>query len=138
MKKKISIILVIVWMILIFIMSSFDATNSSNQSNFIVNIISNIFNINNLDILSYIIRKLAHLTEYTILGILTLNMTRQNNIKTNIGIIIGIIFAISDEIHQIFVPGRSCQITDILIDILGIFIGYIIYKYILKLIKRKK
>ena len=44
MKKKISIVLVILWMSLIFIMSSFNGDNSSNQSSFIVDIISNIFN----------------------------------------------------------------------------------------------
>ena len=138
MKKIISIILVIIWMIFIFIMSSFDATESNNQSNYIVNILINIFNINNLDILSYIVRKLAHLTEYTILGILISNMVKQINFKTYTGLIISVSYAISDEIHQLFIPGRSCQITDICIDTIGICIGFIIYKYILKFIKRKK
>ena len=137
MKKTISIILVLIWMIFIFTMSSFNATESNNQSSYIVNILSSILNINNLDILSYIVRKLAHLTEYTILGILILNMVKQINIKTYIGLIISISYAISDEIHQLFISGRSCQITDICIDTLGICIGFIIYKYILKFIKRK-
>ena len=138
MKKTISTILVIIWMIFIFTMSSFNATESNNQSSYIVNIISSILNIKNLDILSYIIRKLAHLTEYTILGILTLNMTKQYNLKLYIGLIISIIYAISDEIHQLFISGRSCQITDILIDTFGIFIGFIIYKCLLKFIKKYK
>ena len=136
MKKKISIILVILWMILIFIMSSFSGNDSSNQSNFIVDIISNIFNINNIELLSLIIRKLAHFTEYFILGILVYNMIYNLNKKKYISIIICILYAISDEIHQLFVIGRSCKFIDILIDscgsITGIYFLYLIYKIFLK------
>ena len=70
----------LLWMFLIFIMSSFDATESTNQSNFIVNIITNIFKIENIELLSFIIRKLAHFTEYLILGLLVANMFTKNNI----------------------------------------------------------
>ena len=119
MKKKLSLLSVLIWMIFIFIMSSFDASESSAQSNIIVNFISNIFNINNIEFLSLIIRKLAHFTEYFILGILTYNLIKNYRKKYYIAIIICIIYAISDEIHQIFIPGRSCQITDILIDSIG-------------------
>ena len=119
MKKSISILLVILWMIFIFIMSSFNSTESSNQSNFIINIIINIFNINTTEILSLIIRKLAHFTEYFILGILVYNMIYNLNKKKYISIIICILYAISDEIHQLFVVGRSCNIIDILIDNFG-------------------
>lgn len=119
MKKKLSLLSVLIWMIFIFIMSSFNASESSAQSNIIVNFISNIFNINNIEFLSLIIRKLAHFTEYFILGILTYNLIKNYRKKYYIAIIICIIYAISDEIHQIFIPGRSCQITDILIDSIG-------------------
>lgn len=132
MKKRISIILVVIWMILIFIMSSFNSTESSNQSGFIVDIIANIFNINNLNILSLIIRKLAHFTEYFILGLLVYNMIYNHNKKTYIAIIICILHATSDELHQILVPGRSCQLLDITIDsigsLLGIYLLFIFFK----------
>ena len=65
------------------------------------------------------------------------NMIKQNNIKLYIGLLVSILYAISDEIHQLFIPGRSCQITDICIDTLGILIGFTIYKYSIKFIKRK-
>ena len=134
MKNKISIILVILWMILIFIMSSFDANNSSNQSNFIVDIVVNIFKIDNIELLSLIIRKLAHFTEYFILGILVINMFNKNNISNKylISIILCIIYACTDEIHQFFVPGRSCQVTDVIIDSMGSIMGVYLYKLINK------
>lgn len=132
MKNILNLIIVITWMLLIFIMSSFDATESANQSNFIVNIISNILNIENARLLSLIIRKLAHFTEYLILGFLTINMLNKNDIsrKYLISILICIIYATSDEIHQIFVPGRAYQIRDILIDSIGSITGVYLYKLI--------
>lgn len=119
-------------MLLIFTMSSFDATESANQSNFIVNIITDIFKIENIELLSFIIRKLAHFTEYLILGFLTINMLNKNDIskKYLLSILICIIYATSDEIHQIFVPGRACQIRDILIDSIGSITGVYLYKLI--------
>lgn len=119
-------------MFLIFLMSSFDATESTNQSNFIVNIITNIFKIENIELLSFIIRKLAHFTEYLILGLLVANMFTKNNINNLylISIILCIIYATSDEIHQLFVPGRACQLRDILIDSIGSITGVYLYKLI--------
>ena len=132
MKNKSSTILMLLWMFLIFLMSSFDATESANQSNFIVNIITDIFKIENIELLSFIIRKLAHFTEYLILGSLTINMLNKNDIskKYLLSILICIIYATSDEIHQIFVPGRACQIRDILIDSIGSITGVYLYKLI--------
>ena len=132
MKNKSSTVLVAIWMIIIFIMSSFDSVESSNQSNFIVDIIANIFKIENIELLSFIIRKLAHFAEYLILGLLVANMFTKNNINNLylISIILCIIYATSDEIHQIFVPGRACQLRDILIDSIGSIIGIYLYKLI--------
>lgn len=132
MKNILNLIIVITWMLLIFIMSSFDATESTNQSNFIVNIITDIFKIENIELLSLIIRKLAHFTEYLILGFLTINMLNKNDIskKYLLSILICIIYATSDEIHQIFVPSRAYQIRDILIDSIGSITGVYLYKLI--------
>lgn len=131
-KNKISLLLVILWMIFIFVMSSFDATSSSNQSNFIVDIITSIINIKDIGLLSLIIRKLAHFIEYFILGILVINFITRYDKKIIIAIFLCIIYATSDEIHQIFVPGRSCQIIDIMIDSLGSIMGIYLYKLITK------
>lgn len=137
-KKIISLILVIIWMIFIFVMSSFDGNESSTQSNFIVNFIVNVFNINNVDIISLIIRKLAHFTEYLILGILVSNMMIHFDKKCYISIIICIIYAISDEFHQMFVPGRNSQIYDMIIDIFGSLTGIILFNILMKFKKNKK
>lgn len=137
-KKRISILLVIIWMLLIFIMSSFNSAESSNQSNFIVNIIVNILNINNIDTLNLIIRKLAHFTEYFILGLLVYNMIYNYNKKTFIAIIICILYAISDELHQMLVPGRSYQLLDITIDSLGSISAIYILKTLINKFKNNR
>lgn len=129
MKNKLNIILVLIWMLLIFLMSSYNANMSSEQSGVIVNFIANILNINNLELLSLIIRKLAHYTEYLILGLLVVNLLKDyHNKYLLISFIICILYATSDEIHQLFVPGRSCQFLDILIDTLGSITGTYLYK----------
>ena len=124
-------------MAIIFTMSSFNSIESANQSNYKVNIISSVLNINNIELLNLIIRKLAHYIEYLILGILVINMFIKNNIPPSylISIIFCIIYAISDEIHQFLIPGRACQIKDILIDSIGSITGIYLYKLISK---RKK
>ena len=137
-NKNIKVLLVIFWMALIFIMSSFNSTESSSQSNFIVNIISNILNINNIELLSFIIRKLAHFTEYLILGLLVYNAINSYNKKTYIAVIICIIYAISDEIHQLFISGRSCQILDMTIDSIGSITGIYLLSYVKRIYNKLK
>lgn len=104
--------------------------------------------------LSFPVRKCAHFTEYAILGIL-LTLTagawfpgsipaRINNTHMSIpsaGIspvrrggpfLAGVLYAVTDEIHQCFVPGRAGQIRDVLIDACGVFVGVIIINRLLR------
>lgn len=84
----------------------------------------------NIWTLNRIVRKLAHLTEFTILGgvlyaILRRYITYGTVIKT-IGL--GMLIASLDEFIQLFSPGRSSQISDVLIDTVGVIIGILIVK----------
>ncbi len=136
LKKFINIGLLILWMIIIFVLSNDTGTASSNKSDGIASFISDIISFIDTDTLIFIIRKLAHFTEYLILGILFLNVLKDyNNIDIKL-VIITILFcfsyAISDEVHQLFIQSRSGKFTDVLIDTLGSSIGVIIYYLILK------
>ncbi len=124
--KKISIILVIIWMIVIFVFSNMNGTLSSAQSDGIVTKIADIINYSgNLDTSIVIIRKLAHFIEYLILGILVLNACKYNSVKSMIvlSIIICILYACLDEIHQLFILDRSGNILDVCIDTIGSLCG---------------
>lgn len=123
-KKKeliISWMLLVIWMIFIFIMSSFNGNISSNQSGSIADLIYNLFNISDTEKVSLIVRKCAHVSEFFILGILVINLVSKYNVKHIyfISFIVCVLYASSDEFHQLFVPGRSGQVTDIFIDMIG-------------------
>lgn len=55
--------------------------------------------------------------------------------KLGFSLIIGIVYASSDEIHQCFTPGRGPLLTDVIIDTMGIFLGILLVMLILKVHK---
>jgi VanZ family protein len=73
------------------------------------------------------IRKLAHFTEYLVLGALTLRaLLLQGTARTRatvVAIMLGALFAASDELHQAFVPTRTAAVGDVLIDAAGVVAG---------------
>ena len=149
MKKIISFIVLILWMIVIFSFSSADANKSTGTSDKVITtmieikdkITNNETSNNEKEIIvknsSFYIRKLAHITEYLILGFLMFNLLKQYSV-TNIYYAIGlsILYSCTDEFHQLFISGRSGSIRDVLIDSIGILIGTYLYK--LLFIKNKE
>ena len=149
MKKTISFIVLILWMIVIFSFSSADANKSTGTSDKVITtmieikdkITNNETPNNEKEIIvknsSFYIRKIAHITEYLILGFLIFNLLKQYSV-TNIYYAIGlsILYSCTDEFHQLFINGRSGSIRDVLIDSIGILIGTYLYK--LLFIKNKE
>lgn len=84
----------------------------------------------NIWALNRIIRKLAHLTEFTILGgVLYVVLRRYIEYGTVVKTIgVGIVIACLDEFIQLFSLGRSSQVFDVLIDTIGIIIGILVVK----------
>ncbi|HUW24012.1 MAG TPA: VanZ family protein [Patescibacteria group bacterium] len=75
-----------------------------------------------------ILRKLAHMTEYAILFILSFRALRSTNslsTRRNLiyALVISVLYAASDEYHQTFVPGRAGRIWDVAIDTAGVLGG---------------
>jgi VanZ family protein len=126
-RKTILMILVSLWTLFIFAQSLLPGEVSSNQSGFIVDILYPLIQkmgINmNVDTFSFWIRKLAHFTEYFILGVL-LFMTYRHRFQTKMLILIiflqGFLTASIDETIQLFTPNRSGEIRDVLIDVFGV------------------
>lgn len=77
-----------------------------------------------------IIRKLAHFSVYTVVGFCAMGFMCTfeitNILKIIVSFSVGIIYAITDEIHQSFVPGRVQNIMDVLIDGAGVLSGIFI------------
>ena len=117
-------------------LSNDNGIQSSGKSDGIAYFIASKINIINTDDLIFIIRKMAHITEYLILGILLFNVLKDYNIINTKLVIITIMFcftyAISDEVHQLFIQSRSGKFSDVLIDTIGSSIGSFIYYLIMK------
>lgn len=147
LRKVIKFTLVICCMLIIFMFSSDSGTASSKKSDsVIINLVEIISNkkVNNKDRDKYIekyvfpVRKCAHFTIYLVLGILVISLLseyRVVNFKTVLYVLLIVfLYACSDEFHQLFVPGRSSEIRDVLIDSSGGFIG----SYLYYLFRRKR
>ncbi len=148
--RIILIILLIITFFYIFNFSSQDSEKSGNLSRTItVSVTKNIKKIQELDYnkkndvlntIEKVIRKLAHFSEYTFLGILLMSLMSTYKLKqTNkfiISIGIGFLYACSDEFHQLFVPGRTAKFTDVLIDTSGVIVGSILIFIVILSIKK--
>lgn len=87
------------------------------------------------------VRKCAHASEYAVLGVLTLGTAYsflEDRGKRRILISWGIVtlYAATDEFHQLFVPGRSCQLRDVCIDSTGALVGILLFSLIKCKIKK--
>lgn len=134
-KKVFSWFLVFLWMGLIFVQSHKVAAESNKLSKgvteIIIETVEKISPDAELDIslsqLNHIIRKNAHFFSYLILGVLTLNALITSGgggyKSIGLGLLICILYAISDELHQTFIPGRSGEIKDIILDSVGALVG---------------
>ena len=90
----------------------------------------------------HIVRKTAHFTEYTILGML-LRLCIESWIgkrKTLIPLswAAGTLYACTDELHQLIIDGRSGQWSDVLLDSSGVLTGVLLISLVLLIIRRKE
>ena len=70
------------------------------------------------------LRKIAHATEYAILGALLARATGG----TGVAFVLGVVYAISDEVHQTFVAGRHGAPLDVAIDAIGVAVGIALWQ----------
>ena len=145
MKRKVLLMLswsaVIAVCVCIFLFSGTVAEESSEQSSAIIEWIQTIFGVAFTD---FVVRKAAHVLEYTALGFFSANAFYYTFKKIKIifaAFGFSFLYSISDEIHQLFVPGRAGQIRDVLIDTAGIAAGiaawYLLYRIVKQWGKRK-
>ncbi len=149
--KKISLLFLILttcWMSIIFYFSSREGDESSQDSLSIGIWIGNAF-IEDFDTWScdeqyefveridYPIRKCAHAMEYTCLGFLAYCILKEPNKKWFLlAWLLCALYAASDEFHQLFVVGRSGQISDVCLDSCGAFVGIFLANRLHKYWKR--
>lgn len=136
-KRVIYLILIVCWMLTIFYFSSQNADDSQSTSDVFTDKIVGILNISNestadsvRNIVSFIVRKSAHFIIYFVGGFVIYGFMKTFDISTKnvlyYSILFGCFYAISDEIHQYFVPGRAAEVRDVFIDTFGVFLMTII------------
>lgn len=149
-RKIIKLIIVVLCMVIIFSFSTDTGTESNKKSDGVIISICKTFIKHDLStkekekyINKYVklVRKSAHFLIYLILGISIISLIKEYQIINSkallIAITISFLYACSDEIHQLFVNGRTGKIIDVLIDTLGSIVGVYLYYYIYKF-RRKK
>ena len=146
--KWFKIILLILWMGLIFSFSNQTGTSSSSLSTKVLTRIAITIDKDMtdeeidefVDKYSFIIRKVAHLTIYFILGILAYINLREYMKVTPALVIYSIIFCLvyasTDEIHQLLVNGRSGNIYDVILDTCGSTLAILISYYSRRRLKK--
>ncbi len=121
----------IAWMILIFALSHMDGNTSASKSQLLVDLLLRL-GINPevlpVEVLSLIVRKTAHFSEYLVLAIISLPLFRhyrKGNSPPYWLLAWGfcVLYAASDEWHQTFIPGREGRATDVMIDAVGAALG---------------
>ena len=149
MKKKITFLILVLWMIVIFCFSDQNGTRSSGISRFIGYGIAEKQNQLNqqekskekieeqVEGMQFLIRKSGHMGEYALLATLVLtHMSCYVNKPKKYwlwGWAFCILYAITDEIHQLFVPGRSGRIFDVGVDAVGSLGGVAVFTIFLQL-----
>ena len=119
-------------MSLIFFMSHKPAVESAEMSGFIVEwLLAHGIGKDLAGSLDFAVRKCAHMAEYFVLAccvsFLFIYIKKNYAIGVRImALIISVMYAVSDEIHQLFVPGRAGKASDVLIDSIGIAFAFII------------
>lgn len=138
-KKVIKGLIVVLCMLSIFLFSTDNSRESTSKSNRVILGITNLLHkdLSNkekekiIDMFFVPIRKMAHFGIYLVLGISLISFLREFSIPILklllLSIFLAFLYACSDEIHQLFVPGRSGQFSDVLLDTLGASVGIFIY-----------
>ena len=135
--RTILTILLIINCIIIFNFSEQNSEESTNLSRKVTVTVLSVSNnytepitqedFNKIDHTEYVIRKLAHFSIYTCLGIILMSLASTSKFtikkKMIICILAGMIYAILDEIHQSFTPGRTPLVGDVIIDTVGVTVG---------------
>lgn len=151
-KRIVLALLLIIIMSSIFIFSEQDGNTSKNTSDtFTSVVIDKITDVTKKEITKekkknlivntrFIVRKMAHFTVYLVLGILIYQFLSTFNINKIVlySILFCLLYAITDEIHQLYSIGRTARVYDVIIDTIGSSLGIIVTHKIMKRTKSKK
>ncbi|MBC8544602.1 VanZ family protein [Bianquea renquensis] len=124
---------VLIWMVVIFLFSAQNGAQSGDLSGSLLEKILAFFHFSTeqTDFWEMILRKGAHFGVYFILAILLAVAFRASGVSLRKGIGLALLlsaaYAVTDEVHQYFVPGRAMRAFDVFIDTCGAATGLLLY-----------
>lgn len=142
-RKNIFIAALIFWFCVIFAFSAQTGENSSVLSDDAASYITGAFAVNT-DLAVKIVRKGAHLAEYAVAGFLlcgcfcSVPLYRK---RIFLSFVFAAVFAVLDELHQYYVPGRNGCFKDVLIDCAGAAVGIAVFfaaRHIVRQVKKQR
>jgi VanZ family protein len=126
----------------IFYLSHKPADESTVESDIFVNLPQQFFESANpelspeeiYNVLQFIVRKIAHVIEFTTLSIWATGLLILYRVKYAylLGFLFSSIYAATDEIHQMFIPGREAKWSDLVFDMCGALLGAVIVWVIMR------
>ncbi len=93
--------------------------------------------------LQHIVRKSAHAFVYTVMGVLSMSFMltfdfRKIKSAAVLAFLISFMYAVSDEIHQLFIDGRSGQISDVVLDSFGAVFGIAVVGFFVWIARKRR
>ena len=120
-------LLPVAWMVVIFLLSHEVAVESTARSDVIVSVLHGVGLDSATEFVTVLVRKSAHFLAYAVLGGMFYWVLQGYGLQMHKAIVISLalaaVYAISDEVHQTFIAGRSGEVGDVLIDTLGALAG---------------
>jgi VanZ family protein len=125
----------ILWMLLMFTLSG-EHFSSAHTAPFTTRLVLKLFpwlTVLGLETIDLVIRKIAHLSEYFVFAILLRRVLRnRSGLQTKRQIVwaiaLGVIYAMTDELHQSFVPSRNASPLDVMINTVGFVCGTLAFQ----------
>ena len=123
-KKNIWLIAALLWVGGMFYLSHQNGTDTFNTSHGMTVYLANLLGVD-AQWLHGIIRKAAHLVLYFVFAVLLVGSRREKNKTIWPAVVLALVFSLLDEGTKPLIPGRHCDVEDILLNDLGAVMGYI-------------
>ena len=149
-NKRTGMILLIFGLLIVFGIFCFSAQTGEESGNISQNFTEkflSFFGLRDADVnkTEHILRKCAHVLEYAFLGAVLYALALcipkiQKNVclPPLLSFGVSVVYAVTDEIHQMFIPGRGPSVRDVLLDGLGALIGILAVMSVRFFVSRKR
>lgn len=120
----------LIYRVLNFIVSGFDSLSEDERAQMV-------------ESLQYIVRKGAHALSYAVMGALSMGLMstfdfKKRGLPALSAFLISFLYSVSDEIHQLFVQGRSGQVSDVFLDSCGAIFGIVAVGFFVWIVRKRR